>query len=128
MSVIERDTITTLATVDISDGYGVELKQRRKRVEYTPEEAAALARELLQVAAEAKAAQDEDQKAWETLGGRFSAPVRLAHGFDVAPVCRECSEGKHTACTGIALVDDVDVEEHACGCSRVDHVVLGGAA
>ncbi|MFD4957123.1 hypothetical protein [Microbacterium sp. NPDC058389] len=124
MSVIERDTITTLATVDISDGYGVELRQCRKRVDYTPEEAAALARELLQVAAEAKAAQEEDKAAARALSGG----VRPVHGFDAAPVCRECQEGKHGACTGIALVDADDVEEHPCGCSRADHELIGGAA
>ncbi|MDF2554159.1 MAG: hypothetical protein K0R60_54 [Microbacterium sp.] len=51
-----------------------------------------------------------------------------SHRFDVAPICRECKEEKHGACTGIALVDGDDVEEHPCGCSRVDHEVVGGAA
>jgi len=124
VSVIERDTITTLATVEISDRYGVELRQNRKLVDYTPEEAAELARELMRVAAEAKAAQEEDQAAARVLSGR----VRPVHGFDAAPVCRECTEGKHGACTGIALVDGDDVEEYPCGCSRANHQVEGLAS
>lgn len=135
MGVIEREAIQTLAIVDVSDGYGVELRQRRKRQEYSPDEAEALGRDLIEAAASARRTQREDQVAWEHVGGGvFSAPVRPAHGFDAAPVCRECSEGKHGACTGIALVDTAtfdnpgSVDELPCGCSRADHQVIGGAA
>lgn len=129
MGVIERKAIQTLAVVDVSDGYGVELRQRRKRQEYTPAEAEALGRDLIAAAASARSAQREDQAAWEAAGERFAGAVRPAHGFDAAPVCRECKEGKHGACTGIALVDGASsVEELPCGCSRADHQVIGGAA
>lgn len=134
MGVIEREAIQTLAIVDVSDGYGVELRQRRKRQEYTPDEAEALGRDLIEAAASARTAQRDDEAAWEAAGDRFAGATRPAHGFDVAPVCRECSEGKHGACTGITLVDTAtfdnpgSVDELPCGCSRVDHLVIGGAA
>lgn len=130
MGVIERDTIQTLAIVDVSDGYGVELRQRRKRQEYSSGEALALAEELRTAALEARRAQRDDEAAWaqKVLEAVTDAPSS-SHGFDVAPICRECKEGKHSACDGTAFVEDGDRVEHVvCGCHRVDHQVIGGAA
>ncbi len=131
---IERDVKETVAEVEVSDLYGVTLRQLRPVEDYSPAEARALATELLSAARAAEAAQREDEAAWAAAGERFSGAVRPAHGFDAAPVCRECAEGKHGACTGIALVDTAtfdnpgSVDELPCGCSRVDHQVIGGVS
>lgn len=136
MGVIERDTIQTLALVDVSDDYGVELRQRRKVVDYSPEEAVALGRELIRVAEEAAAAQRADEEAWGVSATEDVIPgaVRPAHGFDAAPVCRECSEGKCGACNGLALFERKsplggdEVGEERCGCEKAGHQVIGGAS
>lgn len=112
---IEASIVVTLAEVEVSDEYQVELKTRRKLTQLTPDEAVQLAAELMDAAKDADGALRDD----------LARSLRTTHGFDAAPVCRECSEGKHTACTGIALVDGDDVEEHPCGCSRADHEVQG---
>ncbi len=57
------------------------------------------------------------------------APV-IAHTFDVIPICRDCSEGKHGACIGstfVEVADDIAPDEVECGCSKVDHKLIGGA-
>lgn len=116
---IEVERVVTLAEVEVNDEYLVSLRTRRKRTSLTVEEAVQLAGELVDAAKEAEGLITDDL-------ARMRA---RAHGFDVAPICRECREGKHGACTGIALVDGRDVEEHPCGCSRVDHQVqIGGAS
>jgi hypothetical protein len=121
---IERDWTQVVAEVDFADGYDVELRQARKRVTYTPDEAIILAAALVHVAEQAKADLQHDQAV-----AAQGAPTPVSFVFDLAPVCRECQEGKHAACTGIALVDNPSsVDELPCGCSRADHQVLGGAA
>lgn len=115
---IEASIVVTLAEVDVNDEYQVELKTRKKLTSLTPDEAVQLAAELVDAAKDADSALHVD----------LARSLVRAHGFDVAPTCRECHEGKHTACTGIALVDGDSVEEHPCGCSRADHQVSGGGA
>lgn len=133
---ITREVQETVATVEISDDYGVELRQLANLTAYTPAEAIALAEELVRVAGDALAARATDEAAWGlgtmTRDEAMVAPGfgRPSHGFDVAPVCRECSEGKHGACNGQALVDTEhgDVSIQTCGCFTAAHVVIGGAA
>ncbi|MBW9093132.1 hypothetical protein JNB62_05505 [Microbacterium jejuense] len=108
---IEASIVVTLAEVEVDDEYQVVLRTRKKLTQLTPDEAVRLAAELVDAAKESESSLHVD----------LARSIVRAHGFDVAPICRECSEGKHTACTGIALVDRDDVEEHACGCSRADH-------
>lgn len=111
---IEASITVTLAEVEVTDEYQVSLKTRKKLTELQPDEAVKLASELIEAAKDADGALRDD----------LARSLARAHGFDVAPVCRECQEGKHGACTGIALIDGQKaVEEHPCGCSRVDHQV-----
>lgn len=59
MSIQESRTVE-LATVGFTDEYRVELRQRRKRQDYAPAQARALAAELREQADAAEAAIDED--------------------------------------------------------------------
>lgn len=120
---IEAELTVTVAAVEVGDDYRVALTTYRTRTDYSPDEALQLADELVRAAVDARRMFAVDYPVVEEQHGQ-----RPAHIFDLAPVCRECAEGKHGACTGIALVDGDDVEEHPCGCSRVDHLVIGGAA
>ncbi len=115
---IEAEITVTLAEVEVTDDYTVALRTRKKLTNLQPDEAVQLAAELVEAAKDADGALRED----------LARSLVRASGFDVAPVCRECKEGKHGACTGIALVDADDVEEYPCGCSRVDHEVHGRAS
>lgn len=118
---VEREWTLVMATVDVSDEYGVTVHQTRKRVEYTVDEARALAQSILQAAQDADAALQVDQ-----LAARRERP--LPHRFDIAPVCRDCAEGKHAACIGSTFVetsDDVAPDEAECGCAKIWHEVVG---
>lgn len=113
---IEAQIIVTVAAVEVTDQYRVALRTHDLLTDLHPDDAVRLADELYAAAGEAMGKQ------------RLDGP-REAHAFDVAPICRECTEGKHGACNGQALLDrEWGVEVHACGCSEVDHKVLGGAA
>lgn len=115
---IKIETTVTLAEVEVNDEYGVTLRQRRKRIGYTPEEAERLADELRARAAEAR----------EKLAA--DAHETTVHGFDIAPICRECAEGKHGACNGEAIAEDAadSVWQTRCGCFAAAHVVIGTAS
>lgn len=117
---IVREVQVQVAVVEVSDDYEVVLRQLRRRVKYSPAEAIALANDLVRAAEGARLALEEDRQAWSDAGHT------LAHGFDVAPVCRDCSEGKHGACNGAALVDGaLEVAEVPCGCSGAGHTLAG---
>lgn len=132
--VLERQSIERVAIVDIGDGGGVELQQRRRRVEYTPDEAIELGQKLIDLGMQTQLDVVSDQneresEAWQVAGEVLPTATRPAHGFDVAPVCRDCSEGKHGACIGTAFVevsDDIAPEEVDCGCSKAAHNVVSG--
>lgn len=113
---IEAEIVVTLAEVEVTDDYRVAIALRERVTVLDLSQAEQLAAELVDAVAEAQKAAAED-----------FPPVRPGevHAFDIAPTCRECTEGKHGACTGIAVVDGDEVEEHPCGCSRVDHLVIG---
>jgi hypothetical protein len=122
---IEAEIPVTLAKVDWTDDYMVKLRQRRRKVAYMPAEARQLADELRAAADAAESAmrseiaEHQAQEAWRTV----------AHAFDLAPICRECTEGKHGACDGRALVEvGGSVKDLRCGCADADHGVMDGAA
>lgn len=120
--IVVREVYVDVAAVSVSDAYGVELRQEKRLVEYSPSEAIDLANALVRAADAAKAAAAEDEARWA------DAP---SHGFDVAPVCRECDEGKHGACNGYALVEigsEGHVESVACGCAGAAHKLFGALA
>lgn len=115
---IEAQIMITLAEVEVTDDYRIEVKQHAPAVTYTWSEAEQLANELITAVEDARAALRED----------FPVP-NLAHKFDVLPICKDCSEGKHGACIGSAYVEnEFEVDEVECGCSAVDHQVHGSAA
>lgn len=117
MSITAEITVT-LAEVEVTDDYRVELRQHEPAVTYTWTEAEQLANELITAVEAARAALRDD----------FPVP-NLAEKFDVLPICRDCAEEKHGACIGSAyLENEFDVDEVECGCSAVDHQVHGGAA
>jgi hypothetical protein len=122
---IEADVTVRLAEVEVTDDYMVALHQRRRHTAYTPDEAEALAKELVDAALQARLVLAEDE----------AARVTVAHGFDRDPadglaICRDCKEGKHGACNGSALVrtEDDDVDEVDCECTADGHRgrVVGG--
>jgi hypothetical protein len=118
-AIVVREVSFTVAEVGLSDAYGVELRVLRKLTELDPAEAIDLANALVRHAERAKAAAAEDEARWADP---------LVHGFDVAPVCRECDEGKHGACDGSALVEvgaEGDVQSVPCGCAGADHKLYG---
>lgn len=115
--LVERPSSLVLAEVDITDDYGVEVRQLRKRVSYSADEARALAHSILKSARDADAAFREDRLA------AASTPLQPLR-FDLAPMCRDCSEGKHGACIGSTFVEtaaDVAPDEVECGCSKAGH-------
>lgn len=121
---IEVEITVTVASVEVTDDYGVELAVwpdgvKRRAVSLSSAQALALARELSQAAADVE----------EALRADLAERDTRAHGFDVAPICRECGEGKHGACDGQAMVEvGRDVTVVPCGCAGVGHDVIGGAA
>lgn len=157
---ITRETVETIADVEVSDDYGVTLRQTKRRTEYSPSEAIDLANALVKAAEQAKADHAQDRAAvtevvhsWPDAfdivrccgtrradlpkadrvtgepGAVTCTSVRLAHGFDVAPMCRECKEGKHGACNGQALVDgEGAVQVVPCGCASAEHGVYAAAS
>lgn len=117
--MIEELVPVIVAEVQVTDNYDVELRTHRKRTELSPENARALAAELVAAADLVEAAFRKD----------FPALAEVPM-FDVAPVCRDCAEGKHGACIGSTFVettDDVAPDEVECGCSKVSHKVIGAA-
>lgn len=117
MSITAEITVT-LAEVEVTDDYRVELRQHEPAVTYTWTEAEQLANELITAVEAARAALVED----------FPVP-NLAEKFDVLPICKDCSEEKHGACIGSAYVEnEFEVDEVECGCSKVDHQVHGSAS
>jgi hypothetical protein len=130
--VLEREAIERVAIVDLGDGGGVELQQRKRCVEYSPAEAIELGQKLIDLGMQAqlevtKEPSELESAAWDVAGEAFSAAVRPAHGFDAAPACRDCSEGKHGACIGSAFVErGREIDEVECGCSKAGHAVIGG--
>lgn len=116
---IVREVEQTLAAADWTDQFRVELRVRRKVTELNIEQARGLAAELLSAA----------ESAANALTDMISDRPALAHSFDLAPMCRDCAEGKHTACIGSAFVErGPDVDEVECGCSRAGHPEIAGAA
>ena len=114
---IEATITVTLAEVSVSDEYQIELRTRRRLTALEPDEAVQLANELMAAAGEAVRTLRAD------LGGE-----PRSEPFDVAPICRECREGKHGACNGQAIIEVRDeVEVHACGCEIADHKIIGGS-
>ena len=115
---IEAEITVTLAQVEVADDYRIALTMREPVLELTHTEAEQLAAELLAAVVEARA----------MLVADF--PVEnLAHGFDVAPICKECEDGHHGACVGSAYIENgLDIDEVECGCSKVEHRVLGGVS
>jgi hypothetical protein len=107
---IEVEITVTIATVDVDDDCQVQLDTRRKRTVLTPDEAVQLANELMDAASKASE--------WAEPVDR---PVRV-EVFDLAPLCRDCGEGKHGACIGSAFVESgPDVDEVACRCAEANH-------
>ncbi|WP_137843835.1 hypothetical protein [Microbacterium sp. 2FI] len=116
---IEASITVTLASVEVDDEYRIALTTHTPRTTYTWDEATQLANELISAIEDAR----------RMLGEDFPIEnfARLA-GFDAAPVCRDCSEGKHGACIGSAFIErGPDIDEVECGCSRVGHQVHGKA-
>ncbi|WP_374978127.1 hypothetical protein ACEYYH_10625 [Microbacterium trichothecenolyticum] len=128
---IEEEQIITLATVEVAEDYRVLLTVTDLDTPFTHSQTEALIAELQDALDDARRMLEED---YPILDPDTVAEVRASHGFDVAPICRECQERKHTACTGIALLDGSNpahpnlLLELPCGCSRVDHVVIGADA
>lgn len=120
---ITAEIVITVAEVDVTDDYRVELRQAHKRETFTPTEALHLADELMAAAA----------RAVDTLRQDFPQPSpeweAAHHAFDVAPICRDCAEGKHAACIGSAFVErGIDVDEVECGCAAAKHRTIGAAS
>jgi hypothetical protein len=114
---IEIETTITLAEVEVTDDYSVELRQRRRKVSYAPQEAMRLGAELT------TAAMDAQDKLAADLGHET-----VAHEFDLAPICTDCREGKHTACIGSASVENgPEKNETDCGCNVAGHPKVGSA-
>lgn len=68
-----------------------------------------------------------DRISWDRAAVTCNVPP--AHGFDIAPICRECHEGKHGACDGTALVDlGSSVYSRDCGCAGAQHRVVGAGS
>ena len=114
---IEVEIPVTLAVVDWTDEYMVKLRQRRRKVAYMPAEARQLADEL-------RAAADEAESAMRSEVTEHQAEEwkAAAHAFDLAPSCRDCTEGKHGACIGSAFVErGVEIDEVECRCSAAGH-------
>jgi Asp-tRNA(Asn)/Glu-tRNA(Gln) amidotransferase C subunit len=63
---IQDQIMVELASVEVSDSYQVQLRQHRRRVEFTPEQARDLANELINVADAAEQLQDVDVRASRT--------------------------------------------------------------
>lgn len=121
---VVRDVQVGVATVEVTDDCEVELHQLKRRMSYSPEEAIELADALRAAAQEAQTALEEDVNMWAA-----SVQAGLAHAFDVAPSCRDCSEGKHGACIGSAFVESADgVDEVDCGCAKAEHRVIGAGS
>jgi len=72
---IEAEITVTLASVEVTDDYQVELRTRRKGTSFTPDEAVQLADELVRAATAATVALQEDmlERARHTM----------THGFDI---------------------------------------------
>lgn len=112
--MITREVLQDVADVDFTDADEVLVWQRKRRMRYTPDEAIALAQAILRVARDVK--------------GDIADRAVLPHAFDVLPICRDCSEGKHGACIGSAFVEsETEVEEVECGCAKVAHKLVGSA-
>ncbi|PRI11904.1 hypothetical protein [Leucobacter massiliensis] len=77
MAIREHITVD-IATVDINDEYRVELRQRRKRQDYSPAQARALAAELIYQALAAENAIDEDMH--ERRGRLVEGQIRTLSG------------------------------------------------
>jgi len=122
---VQTGLTVTLAEAEMTDDYRVSLALRRKRTVFTWTQAEQLAAEILDAVADARAALATDYPLVSAQHG----VEPLHHGFDVAPLCRDCKEGKHTACIGSAFVErGEEIDEVECGCERVQHAVIGGAA
>jgi hypothetical protein len=137
MTAITREVhdVVNVAEVSVSDDYGVTLTQLEASYEYTPAEARALSKLLAETADAVETARRMDADAWapvrEALAGltQYATPgaVRLAHGFDLAPLCRDCEEGKHAACIGSAFVErGEEIEEVECRCDAAGHPTIAG--
>lgn len=108
---ITAEVTVTLATVELNNDYQVEVKQRRRRQAYTPQEAMAFAAQITATAMDAQAKLTADL-AHETV----------AHEFDLAPICPDCRDGKHGACIGSAFIENgPEVDETDCGCEKAGH-------
>ena len=122
---VQEEVLRTLGEAAVTDDYRVGLVMRRKRTALTWTQAEQLAAEILDAVADARAALATDYPLVSAQHG----VEPLHHGFDVAPLCRDCKEGKHTACIGSAFVErGEEIDEVECGCERVKHAVIGGAA
>lgn len=112
---IEASIVVTIAEVEVTDDYRVQVRMHKRRTDFSPDEAVQFADEIMRAVLEVQEADEQD--------------FPRAHGFDVAPSCRECREGKHGACNGDALVESADaVEVVKCGCAEADHRVIGAAS
>lgn len=110
---IEIETTITLAEVEVTDDYSVELRQRRRKVSYTPEEAVRLGAELTAAGMDAQVKLRTDLQTY-------------AHAFDVAPICEECVDGCHDECDGTVNVNNGETVSYPnCGCAGVGHKLLG---
>lgn len=116
---IEQQQTITLATVEVSDAYQVELTVRDSlsgelaTVSLSWSQTQDLVDELLTAQGDAVTAFSEDDA---------QRPV-VVHGFDRDPViCRDCAEGKHGACIGSAHVErGDDIDEVDCQCAAPGH-------
>jgi hypothetical protein len=109
---IEAEIPVTLARVDWTDDHMVTLKQRRRKVAFTPLEARQLADELRTAADEA-----DDALRAEAAAHNSQERALAAHGFDAdGPIHPECRDGKCRNCDGRTLNgrDDMVPCVHEC--------------
>ncbi|MGX5770807.1 hypothetical protein ACWKWN_08655 [Microbacterium trichothecenolyticum] len=119
---IEEEQIITLATVEVAEDYRVLLTVTDLDTPFTHSQTEQLIAELQEALDDARRMLEDD---YPILDPDTVAEVRAAHGFDVAPICRECKETKHGACDGQAIIElDDKIAVEVCGCAKVAHNVI----
>lgn len=122
---IETEIIHTLATVEVAEDYRVVVTTSDLDTALTWTQTEQLIAELRDALEDARRMLAED---FPVLDPATAAQVRAVHAFDIAPLCRDCSEGKHSACIGSAFVErGPDVDEVECTCDKSGHPpIIGG--